>query len=187
MNSYLLIVWLSSLFYNLCLGKIIHVFIAICTFQMIANISVCIFQCIPIASAYGISSEGSCIDINMFYLYNAILSFVTDIVVYSLPICTVAGLCPTTRVKVITSGIFALGFSLVSKSSQAIWYWYLIILVPAPLNNTPSDCQGDARLLWSHLGHRSPHVLVCHQYKPWDYSSISCYRKPHDPDSGFTI
>lgn len=106
--AYLQTVWLSSVFYNACLGfiktsvlalymrlgdrtlgRLSTVMMAVVACQATANVLVCIFQCGPIRAAYDITipaADKRCIDINAFYLANAAVNILTDVLTYALPI-----------------------------------------------------------------------------------------------------
>ncbi|EEU37771.1 uncharacterized protein NECHADRAFT_54795 [Fusarium vanettenii 77-13-4] len=96
MIDYSQIVWLSSIFYNACLGfikisvlalymrlgdpklrKVALVMVGVVGCQAGANVLACIFQCSPIRGAYDVTvlpKDKKCVDINAFYLANAALT-----------------------------------------------------------------------------------------------------------------
>lgn len=99
------IVWLSSIFYNACLGfiktsalslymrlgdrnlrRLAMIMLGVVSCQAGANVLACIFQCTPISAAWNKPAKYTCIDINAFYLANAAVNIFTDILTYSLPI-----------------------------------------------------------------------------------------------------
>lgn len=99
------IIWLSSIFYNACLGfiktsalalymrlgdrtlrRLSIVMIGVVTCQASANVLVAIFQCTPISAAWNQTGDFTCIDVNAFYLANAAVNIFTDLLTYSLPI-----------------------------------------------------------------------------------------------------
>ncbi|CRK30696.1 hypothetical protein BN1708_015835 [Verticillium longisporum] len=91
--TYLQVVWLSSIFYNACLGfikisvlalymrlgdrklrRVAMVMVGVICCQAGANVLACIFQCAPVSAAYDVRilpADKKCIDINAFYLANA--------------------------------------------------------------------------------------------------------------------
>ncbi|KAL8383468.1 hypothetical protein RB595_010594 [Gaeumannomyces hyphopodioides] len=106
--AYLQTVWLSSVFYNACLGfiktSVLALYMrlgdrtlrtlsgamaAVVACQATANVLVCILQCAPVRAAYDITIPAAgkrCIDINAFYLANAAVNILTDALTYALPI-----------------------------------------------------------------------------------------------------
>ncbi|KKY18262.1 putative integral membrane protein [Diplodia seriata] len=109
MITYSQIVWLSSIFYNACLGfiktsvlalymrlgdrtlrRMAIIITCIVAAQASAHVIVCIFQCSPVSAAYDLAiTKKKCIDINAFYLANAAVNISTDVMTYTLPIKTV--------------------------------------------------------------------------------------------------
>lgn len=136
MVSYLQIVWLSSIFYNACLGfikvsvlalykrlgdrmlsRLSMVMIGVICCQAGANVLACIFQCSPVQAAYDITippEKQSCVDINAFYLANAAVNIFTDILTYTLPIPLVLKLQMPRRQKAGLAVILCLGLLYVS-------------------------------------------------------------------------
>lgn len=99
------IIWLSSIFYNACLGfikasalslymrlgdrnlrRLAIIMMGVVGCQAGGNVLACIFQCSPISAAWDKSGTYTCININAFYLANAAVNIFTDILTYSLPI-----------------------------------------------------------------------------------------------------
>ncbi|KLU90438.1 hypothetical protein MAPG_10292 [Magnaporthiopsis poae ATCC 64411] len=130
--AYLQTVWLSSVMYNATLGFIKTsvlslymrlgderlrtlsiVMICVVSCQATAHVLVCIFQCNPVQAAYDITipvTEKRCIDINAFYLANAAVNILTDILTYALPIPLVLKL-PIPRAQRVGLGVvLCLGF-----------------------------------------------------------------------------
>lgn len=129
--AYLQIVWLSSIFYNACLGfikisvlalytrlgdkmlrKTAFVMMGVVGCQAGANVLACIFQCSPVPAAYDITilpEDKKCVDINAFYLANAAVNIFTDILTYTLPIPLVARLRVPRRQKISLAIILGLG------------------------------------------------------------------------------
>jgi len=129
-KTYLQIVWLSSIFYNACLGFIklsvltlysrlgdaslrraALIMIAVVACQCLANVLTCALQCSPVAAAWDLSiTNKKCININDFYLANAALNITTDLITYFLPIRLVYGLPLPTKQKIAMYVTFGLGF-----------------------------------------------------------------------------
>ncbi|KAF2492235.1 hypothetical protein BU16DRAFT_107908 [Lophium mytilinum] len=106
MISYAQIVWLSSIFYNACLGfiktsvlalymrlgdrslrRMAIVMTGVVGCQATANVLTCIFQCNPVSAAWDVTiTEKKCVNINAFYLANAALNIATDLLTYTLPV-----------------------------------------------------------------------------------------------------
>lgn len=103
--TYSQIVWLSSLFYNACLGfikvsalalymrlgdrtlrRLAIIMIGLVACQASGNVLAAIFQCSPVSAAWDKTGSYKCIDINAFYLANAAVNIFTDLLTYSLPI-----------------------------------------------------------------------------------------------------
>ena len=107
MIAYTQIVWLSSIFYNACLGfikfsvlalymrlgdrnlrRLAMVMMGVIGCQAGGNVMACIFQCSPVRAAYDITilpADKKCVNINAFYLANAAVNIFTDILTYTLP------------------------------------------------------------------------------------------------------
>jgi hypothetical protein len=94
------------MFYNACLGflkssilafylrlgdaqlkRLAQVLLAIVVCQATANVLTCIFQCTPVAATYTIELQktAKCVNITAFYLTNAALTILTDLLTYILP------------------------------------------------------------------------------------------------------
>lgn len=131
MIAYLQIVWLSSIFYNACLGfikisvlalymrlgdktlrKVALVMMGVIGCQAGGNVLACIFQCSPIPAAYDITippEDKKCVNINAFYLANAAVNIATDIITYTLPIPLIIKLRVPRRQKISLGFILGLG------------------------------------------------------------------------------
>ncbi|KAF2458808.1 hypothetical protein BDY21DRAFT_363004 [Lineolata rhizophorae] len=127
--SYSQIVWLSSIFYNACLGfikmsvlalymrlgdrllrKLAMIMFGVVACQCVANVASCIFQCDPIPAAWDITiTEKRCIDINAFYLANAACNIFTDLLTYTLPIKMIFHLQIPQKQKIALGVILSLG------------------------------------------------------------------------------
>lgn len=131
MVTYQQVVWISAIFYNASLGfikvsvlalymrlgdrplrnlSIVMTGVIFC--QAGANVLANIFQCSPVAAAYDVriaEDEKSCVNINAFYLANAAVNILTDILVYSLPIPLVLKLQVPKQQKISLAVIFSLG------------------------------------------------------------------------------
>lgn len=124
------IVWLSSIFYNACLGflkssilafylrlgdphlkRLAQVLLAVVVTQALANVLSCIFECTPVKAAYNaqLQKTAHCVNINAFYLSNAALSIMTDLLTYILPFHLVRKLQISKRQKVGLGVMLGLG------------------------------------------------------------------------------
>ncbi|KAF5006072.1 hypothetical protein FDECE_7532 [Fusarium decemcellulare] len=150
MVDYSQIVWLSSIFYNACLGfikisvlalytrlgnprlrRVAFIMIGVVGLQAGAYVLVCIFQCTPISAAYDITirpEDKKCIDINAFYLASAALNIVTDAITPALPIPLIVELQMSRERKIGLGITLGLGF----LSADQTWvisgamYWSVI-------------------------------------------------------------
>ncbi|KAG9248743.1 hypothetical protein BJ878DRAFT_531726 [Calycina marina] len=129
LSTYGQIIWFSSIFYNACLCLIklsvlclylrlgdkrlrllSIITIAIIGMQGTANVATCIFQCSPIAGAWNTTLDSKCVNIDAFYLSNAALNILTDLITYSLPIHLIINLHTQKSQKIALLTIFGLGF-----------------------------------------------------------------------------
>ncbi|KAG7128544.1 Satratoxin biosynthesis SC1 cluster protein 4 like [Verticillium longisporum] len=118
--TYMQVVWLSSIFYNACLG-----FIKISVLALYMRLGdrklrrVAMVMCAPVSAAYDIRilpADKKCIDINAFYLANAAVNIFTDILTYTLPIPLVVKLQIPRQQKIGLAVILGLGlFACVSS------------------------------------------------------------------------
>lgn len=131
MITYAQIVWLSSIFYNACLGfikisvlalyarlgdrtltRLAIIMIGVVCCQAGGNVLAAIFQCNPVSAAYDITipaTEKKCINVNAFYLANAAVNIFTDLLTYTLPIRLVIRLQVPRRQKIGLAVILCLG------------------------------------------------------------------------------
>lgn len=124
------IVWLSSIFYNACLGfiktsvlalyirlgdptlqRLAMVMLVVVGCQASANVLVCLFQCSPISKAWDLTiTTGHCVNIDAFYLANAALNILTDCLTYILPIGLLRHLQMPLKQKIGVGVMLCLGF-----------------------------------------------------------------------------
>ncbi|KAK8222813.1 integral membrane protein [Phyllosticta capitalensis] len=134
--QYAKIVWLSSIFYNACLGFIktsvlalymrlgdrglrklaIFMFVLVAC-QATGNSLAALFECSPIKAAYDTTVKNKkCININAFYLANAAVNISTDVLTYTLPIRLVIHLQVPRNQKIGLGIMLSLGlFSCISS------------------------------------------------------------------------
>jgi hypothetical protein len=138
--------------------------------QMSANVLTCIFQCRPVAGAWDTSLKPKCVNINAFYLSNAALNILTDLITYALPTRMVLNLHTTKRQKVVVGVMFGLGFLYVLLGSPPIPQERSAILYKETFTDT-TQCMyliyrpHDFRTLYAvlkrpNLGYRKTYVLV---------------------------
>lgn len=151
MIAYSQVVWLSSIFYNACLGfvklSVLALYMrlgdrslqrlavgmaAVVSCQAGGNALACIFQCSPVRAAYDLrvpAADKRCIDINAFYLANAAANIFTDILTYTLPVRMVLKLQIPRRQKAGLGVMLGLGLLWVCKSSRPL----LLLPLSTPL------------------------------------------------------
>ncbi|KAJ5901880.1 hypothetical protein N7495_002408 [Penicillium taxi] len=135
LTSYSLMVYMSSIFYLACLGfiktsvlwfysrlgdrtltRLSFIMIGVIVTQAASFVLVAAFQCQPISKAWKQSEPGKCININIFYLCNAALNILTDLMTYTLPVGILFKLQVPKKQKVILGVILCLGlFACVSS------------------------------------------------------------------------
>lgn len=160
--TYAYVVWLSSLFYNACLGfikvsalalymrlgdrtlrRLAMVMIGVVTCQASANVLAAIFQCAPISAAWDKTGEYKCIDINAFYLANAAVNIFTDLLTYSLPIPLALKLQMPLRQRIGLAVILCLGLFACVSSIIRISY------IPQMLVSTDATWAIAGAMYWS--------------------------------------
>ncbi|KAJ5247436.1 hypothetical protein N7468_002419 [Penicillium chermesinum] len=128
MVEYAFAVWLSSMFYLACLGfvktsvlcfyirlgdrvltRMSYVMIGVIVCQAGSFVLVAAFQCSPVSMAWTSTGPGKCVDINVFYLCNAALNILTDLLTYSLPARVILKLQIPQKQKIALIFILCLG------------------------------------------------------------------------------
>ncbi|KAI1336384.1 integral membrane protein [Xylariaceae sp. FL0016] len=158
-------VWLSSVLYNSCLGfiklsvlalymrlgdhnlrRVASVMMVVVACSVIANVAACIWQCIPVRAAWDLKigpHDKYCIDISAYYLANAAINILTDILVYTLPIRLIVRLQVPHRQKIGLSIILCLGlFACISSVVR-------IIFIPRILRSKDRTWAYTRALNWS--------------------------------------
>ncbi|KAF4301336.1 integral membrane protein [Botryosphaeria dothidea] len=163
MISYSQIVWLSSIFYNACLGfiktsvlalymrlgdrtlkRLAIIMTCIVAAQASAHVLVCIFQCSPVSAAYDLAiTKKKCIDINAFYLANAAVNISTDLLTYTLPIKTVLHLQVPKNQKIGLGVMLSLGLFACISSIIRISY------IPQMLTSSDPTWAISGAMYWS--------------------------------------
>ena len=100
------------------LRRLAQVLLAIVICQATANVLTCIFQCTPVAATYTIELQktAKCVNITAFYLTNAALTILTDLLTYILPFRLVRKLQIPGRQKFGLGIMLGLGLLYVTRS-----------------------------------------------------------------------
>ncbi|KAI6784065.1 uncharacterized protein J7T54_004611 [Emericellopsis cladophorae] len=163
--AYFQIVWLSSIFYNACLGfikisvlalykrlgdarltKLSMIMIGVICCQAGGNVLACIFQCAPVQAAYDVTilpEDKKCININAFYLANAAVNILTDVMTYTLPIPLIIKIQLPRRQKIGLGVILSLGLFACVSSIVRITY------VPPMLTSSDATWVISGAMYWS--------------------------------------
>lgn len=75
----------------------------------LANVLVSAFQCMPVKAAFDATVKGSCINVSLFYVGNAITGVITDSTIWSVSIVVLKPLQMDWKRKMIAIIPFALG------------------------------------------------------------------------------
>ncbi|KAI9371381.1 hypothetical protein BJX61DRAFT_534863 [Aspergillus egyptiacus] len=162
MITYSLNVWLSSMFYLTCLGfvktsvcwfytrlgdkyltRLSFTMFGVVACQATANVLTAAFQCNPIPKAWDTSLDGTCVDINVFYLANAALNILTDLLTYTLPIRVIFKLQMPRKQKIALIFILCLGlFACVSSIVR-------ITFIPEMLSSADATWAISGAMYWS--------------------------------------
>ncbi|KAJ5385440.1 hypothetical protein N7517_003351, partial [Penicillium concentricum] len=162
MVDYAFAVWLSSMFYLATLGfvktsvlwfytrlgdryltRLSWIMMGVITAQATAFVLVAAFQCQPISMAWTGTGPGKCVSINLFYLCNAALNIVTDLLTYTLPIKVIFSLQMPQKQKFILAFILCLGLFACVSSIIRITY------IPTMLTSKDSTYAISGAMYWS--------------------------------------
>ncbi|KXG50714.1 uncharacterized protein PGRI_044810 [Penicillium griseofulvum] len=160
--DYAFVVWLSSMFYLATLGfiktsvlwfytrlgdryltRLSWIMMGVIVAQATSFVLVAAFQCRPISMAWTGTGPGKCVTINLFYLCNAALNIVTDILTYTLPIKVIFGLQMPRKQKLILAFILCLGLFACVSSIIRITY------IPTMLTSKDSTYAISGAMYWS--------------------------------------
>ncbi|CAI7616026.1 unnamed protein product [Penicillium viridicatum] len=160
--DYSFAVWLSSMFYLATLGfiktsvlcfytrlgdryltRLSWVMMGVIIAQATSFVLVAAFQCQPISMAWTGTGPGKCVDINLFYLCNAALNIVTDLLTYTLPIKVVFHLQVPRKQKIVLAFILCLGLFACISSIIRITY------IPTMLSSKDSTYAISGAMYWS--------------------------------------
>lgn len=98
------------------LTRLSWVMMAVIGAQATSFVLVAAFQCQTISKAWTQTGPGKCVDINLFYLCNAALNIVTDVLTYTLPIKVIFNLQVPQKQKFVLGVILCLGLLYVPTS-----------------------------------------------------------------------
>ncbi|KAE8165446.1 hypothetical protein BDV40DRAFT_65776 [Aspergillus tamarii] len=162
METYSMIVWISSMCYLATLGFVKS---SVCLFytrlgdRLLTRLSMCMlgviiaqassfvlvaaFQCRPIEKAWKSTMPGTCVSINVFYLANAALNILTDIMTYSLPLRVIFKLQVPAKQKVALGFILCIGLFACVASIIRITY------IPAMLSDPDATWVIAEAMYWS--------------------------------------
>ncbi|CDM34842.1 hypothetical protein DTO013E5_3250 [Penicillium roqueforti] len=160
--DYSFAVWLSSMFYLATLGfvktsvlwfytrlgdryltRLSWVMMGVIAAQAISFVLVAAFQCRPISMAWTGTGTGKCVNINIFYLCNAALNIVTDLMTYTLPVKVIFHLQMPQKQKFVLAFILCLGLFACISSIIRITY------IPAMLSSKDSTYVISGSMYWS--------------------------------------
>ncbi|KAL4891843.1 hypothetical protein BDV59DRAFT_59238 [Aspergillus ambiguus] len=162
MVMYALAVWLSSMFYLTTLGfvktsvclfytrlgdrlltRLSLIMLGIVAAQATSFVLVAAFQCQPIDKAWASTKPGKCVNINVFYLANAALNILTDLMTYTLPLGVIFKLQMPVKQKVALAMILCLGLFACVSSIIRITY------IPAMLTSADATYAISGAMYWS--------------------------------------
>lgn len=103
------VLWFYTRLGDRYLTRLSWIMMGVITAQAISFVLVAAFQCQPIDEAWVASGEGQCVNINVFYLCNAALNILTDVLTYTLPIKVIFTLQMPTKQKAVLGVILCLG------------------------------------------------------------------------------
>ncbi|KAF7114931.1 hypothetical protein CNMCM5793_000701 [Aspergillus hiratsukae] len=160
--SYAFVVWLSSMFYLSCLGfiktsvcwfytrigdktltRMSLIMMGVVGTQAAVFVMVAAFQCRPIPKAWNSSLPGHCVEINIFYLSNAALNILTDLLTYTLPIKVIFKLQMPVKQKFALVLILCLGLFACISSIIRITY------IPTMLTSADFTYAISGAMYWS--------------------------------------
>lgn len=91
------------------LTRLAYIMMVVVACQATSFVLVAAFQCNPIPKAWKAMMPGKCVTINVFYLANAALNILTDVLTYTLPIKVVFELQVPKKQKMVLGLILSLG------------------------------------------------------------------------------
>ncbi|KAL4924262.1 putative integral membrane protein Pth11-like [Aspergillus undulatus] len=163
MTTYSFNVWLSSMFYLACLGfvktsvcwfytrlgdkfltRLSFTMFTIVACQATANVLTAAFQCNPVRGAWDKNNfTGHCVNINVFYLANAALNILTDLLTYTLPVRVILKLQLPRKQKIALVFILCLGLFACVSSIIRITY------IPEMLTSADATWAISGAMYWS--------------------------------------
>ncbi|KAJ5642810.1 hypothetical protein N7490_006810 [Penicillium lividum] len=161
LGDYAFSVWMSSMFYLACLGfiktsvllfytrlgdrnltRMSWIMIGVIICQAGSFVLVAAFQCTPVSKAWT-GGDGKCVNINIFYLCNAALNILTDLLTYTLPVGVIFKLQMPQKQKIALVFILCLGLFACVSSIVRITY------IPAMLKSSDYTYAISGAMYWS--------------------------------------
>lgn len=103
------VLWFYTRLGDRTLTRISYVIMCVIICQATSFVLVAAFQCEPISKAWTGTGPGKCVNINIFYLANAALNILTDLLTYTLPIRVILKLQMPRKQKIVLGLILCLG------------------------------------------------------------------------------
>lgn len=103
------VLWFYTRLGDRFLTRISYVMMGVIVCQATSFVLVAAFQCQPISKAWTGTGPGKCVEINIFYLANAALNILTDLLTYTLPIRVIFKLQMPQKQKIALIFILCLG------------------------------------------------------------------------------
>lgn len=103
------VLWFYTRLGDRYLTRLSWIMMGVIIAQATSFVLVAAFQCQPINEAWIASGKGKCVDINVFYLCNAALNILTDVLTYTLPLKVIFKLHMPQKQKIVLAVILCLG------------------------------------------------------------------------------
>ena len=111
------VLWFYTRLGDRYLTRMSYVMMGVILCQAGSFVLVAAFQCQPISKAWTGTGPGKCVQINIFYLCNAALNIVTDLLTYTLPVRVIFNLQMPHKQKIVLAFILCLGLLYVAQDS----------------------------------------------------------------------
>jgi hypothetical protein len=103
------VLWFYTRLGDRYLTRLSYIMMGVISAQAVSFVLVAAFQCQTISKAWASTGPGKCVDINVFYLCNAALNILTDVLTYTLPIKVIFHLQMPQKQKMVLGVILCLG------------------------------------------------------------------------------
>jgi hypothetical protein len=120
---------------------------------LVTTTIVSVLQCRPIQKAWDKSEQGTCINLNAFFVFNGSVAVATDLIVLMLPLPLVWGLQLPLTQKLSLLPVFGIGIFIVTVSSLR-----LHALIATPQSDITYDLEGT---LWTIIEFNLAVVCAC--------------------------